>query len=131
MRLLPPRHVLALRQWRLDSRHKIDGTQSEYVRIPPFADTSLYHVPAGAGEDALVMLSDILPAGLECGVLNGKFQPGSTIAIVGAGPSGPQPCSPRSWKMTVGPPCRKRPNSHLLRGGYGLILHLAQPLTNP
>ena len=38
----------------------------------PFADTSLYHIPAGADEEALVMLSDILPTGFECGVLNGK-----------------------------------------------------------
>jgi alcohol dehydrogenase len=67
--------------------NKIDGTQAEYVRIP-FADTSLYHVPTGAEEDALVMLSDILPTGFECGVLNGKVLPGSTIAIVGAGPIG-------------------------------------------
>jgi alcohol dehydrogenase len=67
--------------------NKIDGTQAEFVRTP-FADTSLYHVPAGAAEDALVMLSDILPTGFECGVLNGKVQPGSTIAIVGAGPIG-------------------------------------------
>ena len=67
--------------------NKIDGTQAEYVRIP-FADTSLYHIPAGADEEALVMLSDILPTGFECGVLNGKVQPGSTIAIVGAGPIG-------------------------------------------
>jgi alcohol dehydrogenase len=67
--------------------NKIDGTQAEYVRIP-FADTSLYRIPAGAEEDALVMLSDILPTGFECGVLNGKVQPGSTIAIVGAGPIG-------------------------------------------
>jgi alcohol dehydrogenase len=67
--------------------NKIDGAQAEYVRIP-FADTSLYHIPAGADEDALVMLSDILPTGFECGVLNGKVQPGSTIAIVGAGPIG-------------------------------------------
>lgn len=65
----------------------IDGTQAEYVRIP-YADTSLYHIPAGADEEALVMLSDILPTGFECGVLNGKVQPGSTIAIVGAGPIG-------------------------------------------
>lgn len=65
----------------------IDGTQAEYVRIP-FADTSLYHVPAGTEEEALVMLSDILPTGFECGVLNGKVQPGSTVAIVGAGPIG-------------------------------------------
>ena len=67
--------------------NKIDGTQAEYVRIP-FADTSLYHIPAGADEEALVMLSDILPTGFECGVLNGKVQPGSTVAIVGAGPIG-------------------------------------------
>ena len=65
----------------------IDGTQAEYVRIP-FADTSLYPVPAGADEDALVMLSDILPTGFECGVLNGQVKPGDTVAIVGAGPVG-------------------------------------------
>jgi len=67
--------------------HTIDGTQAEYVRIP-FADTSLYPVPAGADEDALVMLSDILPTGFECGVLNGQVKPGDTVAIVGAGPVG-------------------------------------------
>jgi alcohol dehydrogenase len=65
----------------------IDGTQAEFVRIP-YADTSLYLIPEGADEEALVMLSDILPTGFECGVLNGKVQPGSTIAIIGAGPVG-------------------------------------------
>jgi len=65
----------------------IDGTQAEYVRIP-FADTSLYHVPAGADEDVLVMLSDILPTGFECGVLKGQVKPGDTVAIIGAGPVG-------------------------------------------
>jgi alcohol dehydrogenase len=65
----------------------IDGTQAEYVRIP-HADTSLYRVPEGAEEDALVMLSDILPTGFECGVLNGKVQPGDVVGIVGAGPIG-------------------------------------------
>jgi len=34
------------------------------------------------------MLSDILPTGVECGVLNGRVQPGNCIAIVGAGPIG-------------------------------------------
>ena len=67
--------------------NEIDGTQAEYVRIP-HADTSLYRVPDGAEEDALVMLSDILPTGFECGVLNGKVQPGGTVAIVGSGPIG-------------------------------------------
>jgi len=65
----------------------IDGTQAEYVRIP-HADTSLYPIPQGADEEALVMLSDILPTGFECGVLNGKVQPGGTVAIVGSGPIG-------------------------------------------
>lgn len=65
----------------------IDGTQAELVRIP-FADTSLHRVPAGADEGALVMLSDILPTGFECGVLNGEVKPGDTVAIVGAGPVG-------------------------------------------
>ena len=67
--------------------NKIDGTQAEFVRIP-YADTSLYPIPDGADEEALVMLSDILPTGFECGVLNGKVAPGSTVAIVGMGPIG-------------------------------------------
>jgi alcohol dehydrogenase len=65
----------------------IDGTQAVFVRIP-HADTSLYPIPDGADEEALVMLSDILPTGFECGVLNGKVQPGNIIAIVGSGPIG-------------------------------------------
>jgi alcohol dehydrogenase len=65
----------------------IDGTQAEYVSIP-HAETSLYPIPEGADEEAMVMLSDILPTGFECGVLNGKVSPGSTVAIIGAGPIG-------------------------------------------
>jgi alcohol dehydrogenase len=67
--------------------NSIDGTQAEFVRIP-YADTSLYPIPKGADEEALVMLSDILPTGFECGVLNGKVQPGASVAIVGSGPIG-------------------------------------------
>jgi alcohol dehydrogenase len=67
--------------------NSIDGTQAEFVRIP-HADTSLYPIPEGADEEALVMLSDILPTGFECGVLNGQVQPGSVVAIIGAGPIG-------------------------------------------
>lgn len=67
--------------------NSIDGTQAEFVRIP-HADTSLYPIPAGADEEALVMLSDILPTGFECGVLNGNVQPGNSVAIVGSGPIG-------------------------------------------
>jgi len=67
--------------------NKIDGCQAEFVRIP-YADTSLYPIPDGVDEEALVMLSDILPTGFECGVLNGKIAPGGTVAIVGSGPIG-------------------------------------------
>jgi alcohol dehydrogenase len=67
--------------------HLINGTQAEYVRIP-HADTSLYHIPEGVDEEAVVMLSDILPTGFECGVLKGEVKPGDTVAIIGAGPIG-------------------------------------------
>lgn len=67
--------------------HLIDGTQAEYVRIP-HADNSLYPIPEGADEEALVMLSDILPTGHEIGVLYGAVKPGDTVAIIGAGPVG-------------------------------------------
>lgn len=67
--------------------HLIDGTQAEYVRVP-FADTSLYRLPAAVDDDAAVMLSDILPTSYEVGVRNGRVAPGDTVAIVGAGPIG-------------------------------------------
>ncbi|MPT47484.1 MAG: alcohol dehydrogenase [Sphingobium sp.] len=67
--------------------HLIDGTQAEYVRIP-HGDNSLYPIAEGADEEALVMLSDIMPTGFEIGVLAGRVKPGDTIAIVGAGPIG-------------------------------------------
>jgi len=65
----------------------LDGTQADYVRIP-HADGSLYNFPPGGDEEAMVMLSDILPTGFECGVLNGQVKPGDAVAIVGAGPVG-------------------------------------------
>jgi alcohol dehydrogenase len=65
----------------------IDGTQAEFVRVP-HAETSLYALPSGIDDEDAVMLSDILPTGFECGVLNGKVSPGSAVAIVGSGPIG-------------------------------------------
>ena len=67
--------------------NQIGGTQVEHVRIR-YADTSLHHIPAGADEEAVVTLSDLLPTGFEYVALNGKVQPGPTVAIVGAGPIG-------------------------------------------
>ncbi|KAK5996367.1 Alcohol dehydrogenase [Cladobotryum mycophilum] len=67
--------------------HTVDGTQAEYVRIP-HAESSLHLIPPGVDEASLVLLSDIFPTALECGVQNGRVQPGSTVAIVGPGPVG-------------------------------------------
>jgi len=67
--------------------HLIDGTQAEMARIP-FADTSLYVLPAGVPDDAAVLLSDIFPTGFEIGVQYGQVKPGDTVAVVGAGPVG-------------------------------------------
>ncbi len=79
--------------------HLIDGTQAEYVRIP-HADNSLYPVPARADEEALVMLSDILPTGFEIGVLYGGVKPGDAVAIVGAGPVG---LAALTWRRSSAP----------------------------
>ena len=67
--------------------NSIDGTQAEYVRIP-YADTGLYRLSPEVDEEAAVMLSCILPTGLECGTLNGQVKPGDIVAIIGAGPVG-------------------------------------------
>jgi alcohol dehydrogenase len=67
--------------------NSIDGTQAEYVRIP-FADNGLYLLPPEVDDEAAVMLSCILPTGLECGTLKGQVKPGDKVAIVGAGPVG-------------------------------------------
>jgi alcohol dehydrogenase len=67
--------------------HLVDGSQAEYVRIP-FADNSLYKVPAGVPDDAAMLLSDIFPTGFEIGVEYGRVKPGDSVAVVGAGPVG-------------------------------------------
>ncbi|KAJ5758411.1 hypothetical protein N7520_005567 [Penicillium odoratum] len=67
--------------------HTIDGTQAEYVRIP-HAAFSLYPLPSTIDPQIAVALSDAFPTAYECAILPGKVQPGSTLAIVGAGPVG-------------------------------------------
>lgn len=67
--------------------HTIDGVQAEYARVP-FADTSVYEVPEGLGDEQVLFLADILPTAYEVGVLNGMVAPGDVVAIVGAGPIG-------------------------------------------
>ena len=44
---------------------------------------------SGADDVSLVLLSDFLPTGLECGVLDGKPAPGCALTFIGAGLVGP------------------------------------------
>src|SRR5665213_3005049 len=67
--------------------YMIDGTQAEYVRVP-FAENSVYKVPAGLTDAEGILLSDILPTGFEIGVQYGQVQPGDVVAVVGSGPVG-------------------------------------------
>jgi alcohol dehydrogenase len=67
--------------------YMIDGTQADLVRVP-FADTSTYPLPPTCSDEEILMLADILPTAYEVGILNGRVQPGDTVAVVGAGPIG-------------------------------------------
>lgn len=49
---------------------------------------TLYHTPADLSDEALVMLSDILPTDYEIGVLKGEVEPGCSVAIIGSDPVG-------------------------------------------
>ena len=67
--------------------HLINGLQAEYARVP-FADTSVHKVPESLSNEQVLFLADILPTAYEVGVLNGRVEPGDTLAVVGAGPIG-------------------------------------------
>jgi alcohol dehydrogenase len=67
--------------------HLIDGTQAEKVRVP-FANRGLHHLPDSVSDEQALLLADILPTAYEVGVRTGRVSPGSTVAIVGAGPIG-------------------------------------------
>ncbi|MFB7993060.1 zinc-dependent alcohol dehydrogenase family protein [Streptomyces sp. NPDC056002] len=67
--------------------HTIDGTQAEYVRVP-FADLSVYPLPAAVDSYDAVLLADIFPTSYEVGVLNAGVRPADTVVVVGAGPIG-------------------------------------------
>ncbi|MGW4420670.1 zinc-dependent alcohol dehydrogenase family protein [Streptosporangium sp. NPDC004631] len=67
--------------------HLVDGVQAQYARLP-FADLSTHRLTARIGDEAAVMLADILPTSYEVGILNGRVRPGDTVVVVGAGPIG-------------------------------------------
>jgi len=62
------------------------GGQAEYARVP-FADVGPLKVPDGLTDDQVLFLSDIFPTGY-MGAEMCDIQPGSIIAVWGAGPVG-------------------------------------------
>jgi alcohol dehydrogenase len=65
----------------------IDGVQAEFARVP-YAETSVYVVPAGVSNEQVIFLADIWPTGYEIGVQNGGVKLGDSVAVVGSGPVG-------------------------------------------
>jgi threonine dehydrogenase-like Zn-dependent dehydrogenase len=62
------------------------GGQAEYVRVP-CANVGPLKIPEGLADEQVLFLSDILPTGYQAAI-NAGVQPGSTVAIFGAGPVG-------------------------------------------
>lgn len=67
--------------------HTIHGVHAQLARVP-FADTGLYKVPEGLGDEEALFLTDVLPTAYECGVLPGQIRPGDVVVVVGLGPVG-------------------------------------------
>ncbi len=69
----------------------LPGAQAEYIRVH-FADETLYHIPPGVSDEAVVFAGDILSTAYmsaEGITANCRgIQPGNCVAIFGAGPVG-------------------------------------------
>ena len=76
MRLLPPRDVFSLHDGRLDSRQSASMERRPSMFAFPMPTRASIRSRRAPTKRRLVMLSDILPTGFECGVLNGKVEPG-------------------------------------------------------
>jgi len=64
----------------------IDGSQSEFVRVP-HANMGLHQIPDGLTEEDVLFVGDILSTGY-FGAENGNIKPGDTVAVMGCGPVG-------------------------------------------
>jgi threonine dehydrogenase-like Zn-dependent dehydrogenase len=64
----------------------LGGAQAELLRVPD-ADINLLAIPAGVGDEAALMVGDVLTTGYY-GASVGRIEPGETVAVVGAGPVG-------------------------------------------
>lgn len=70
--------------WALGCR--IDGGQTEYVRIP-FADNGLTVIPGNVTDEQALFNGDILSTGYWAAKI-GEIKPADTVAVIGAGPTG-------------------------------------------
>lgn len=64
----------------------IPGGQAEFVTVPK-ANVGPLKIPDALTDEEVLFLSDILPTGYQA-VVNANVQPGSSVAIFGAGPVG-------------------------------------------
>ncbi len=64
----------------------INGCQAEYVRVP-LADNAFTHIPDGVSDEDALFLGDILATGW-WGARLAEIEPGSSVAVIGAGPVG-------------------------------------------
>ena len=70
--------------WELGCR--IDGCQTEYVRVP-CADNGLTPIPGSLEYEDVIMLSCVLPSGY-FGAELAEIKPGDTVVVLGCGPCG-------------------------------------------
>ena len=70
--------------WELGCR--IDGGQSEYVRIP-LADQGLTKIPEGVTDEAALFNGDILATGYWAAGI-AELKPADSVVVIGAGPTG-------------------------------------------
>jgi threonine dehydrogenase-like Zn-dependent dehydrogenase len=64
----------------------LPGAQAEYVRVPN-ADATLECIPEGVADEQAVFLADLL-SGVYAGLQTAGLKAGSSIAVVGCGPTG-------------------------------------------
>lgn len=70
--------------WALGCR--IDGGQTEYVRVP-HADCGLNRIPDGVSDEQALFVGDILATGFWAARIS-EITPDDTVLIIGAGPTG-------------------------------------------
>ncbi len=81
-----PNVCLAGKQTAFGTVPELPGGQAEALAVP-FADQFALAIPEGVGDEAAVLLTDILPTGY-LGAQRAAIAPGSTVVVFGLGPVG-------------------------------------------